>query len=587
MPKPRIFISSVQLEFASERQALHDYILADPLLGRFFEPFLFEHLPALDQRADAVYLKEVAQCQIYLGLFGRSYGFEDAAGISPTEREFDRASELHKFRLIYLTHHAAADRDPKENALISKAQAFVVRKRFSTIEELKSAVYASLVHYLIDKEIIRQGPFDAALHPTATLEDIDEDKVRDFVRVARAKRGFRLQDGAAIQDIFTHLNLIEGDRVTHAALLLFGKAPQRFFISSEVRCAHFHGTIVEKPIPSYKVFKGDVFELVDQAEDFVLSKLDYSVGTRTEGASIPGKYEIPREIILEAIVNAIAHRDYTENGSVQVMVFKDRIEVLNPGTLPLGWSPEKLKRPHASVPFNPLLAEPMYLKGYIERLGTGTADIVRIAKENKLREPIFEQMEDFKTVIFRPSTVEAPQVYPPSTPEPPLYLPSSSTEVRNLVKVLDGEMTRSELQNILGLRDVKNFRENYLECAQNEGFVKMKFAKNPNHPNQKYMLTEMGKLFRKELIQSNVEEINEGVSEGVNLKIEGVNEGVLSELDYLYRIIANDEGKKAVELNLLINKSLATTERYLKILKDNGFIEFKGASKTGGYYIKK
>lgn len=70
MPKTRLFISSVQTEFASERQALHDYILADPLLGRFFEPFLFEHLPALDKQADTVYLSEVAQCQIYLGLFG-------------------------------------------------------------------------------------------------------------------------------------------------------------------------------------------------------------------------------------------------------------------------------------------------------------------------------------------------------------------------------------------------------------------------------------------------------------------------------------------------------------------------------------
>jgi ATP-dependent DNA helicase RecG len=195
----------------------------------------------------------------------------------------------------------------------------------------------------------------------------------------------------AIQDIFTHLNLIEGERIIHAALLLFGKAPQRFFISSEIRCAHFHGTILEKPIPSYKVFKGDVFELVDQAEDFVLSKLDHSVETRTQGASIPGNYEIPREIILESIVNAVAHRNYTENGSLQVMLFKDRVEVLNPVTLPFGWSLGKLKRPHTSVPSNPLLAVPMYLKGYIERLGTGTADMVRIAKENKLREPVFEQ----------------------------------------------------------------------------------------------------------------------------------------------------------------------------------------------------
>ncbi|MBI2258194.1 MAG: hypothetical protein HYU67_04765 [Flavobacteriia bacterium] len=55
-----------------------------------------------------------------------------------------------------------------------------------------------------------------------------------------------------------------------------------------------------------------------------------------------------------------------------------------------------------------ILADPMYLKGYIERMGTGTADIVRIAHENNLQEPEFEQQEDFKTIIFRPSSDQAP-----------------------------------------------------------------------------------------------------------------------------------------------------------------------------------
>ncbi|NCA22832.1 MAG: DUF4062 domain-containing protein, partial [Crocinitomicaceae bacterium] len=328
MSKIKLFISSVKEEFALERLALFDYILADPLLGRFFDPFLFERLPATDQRIDTIYLREVELCAIYLGLFGQNYGFVDAEGISPTEREFDKASELHKTRLIFLTKHSVLERDPQQNSLIDKAQSFLVRKKFDTIDELKAAVYASLVHYLMEKEIIRTGPFDATLHPLATINDIEEEKVRGFVRVARSKRGFPLQDSASIEDVFTHLNLMQGERITNAAILLFGKDPQRFFINSEVRCAHFHGTIVEKPIPSYKVFKGDVFELVDQAEDFVLSKLDYSVGTRSSDTSIPGKYEIPKEIISEAIVNSIAHRDYTQNGSVQIMLFRDRLEIL-------------------------------------------------------------------------------------------------------------------------------------------------------------------------------------------------------------------------------------------------------------------
>jgi len=85
----RIFISSVQKEFAAERAALRDYLKNDPLLKRFFEVFLFEDLPASDRRVDAVYLEEVAASEIYIGLFGNEYGVPDKTGVSPTEREFN------------------------------------------------------------------------------------------------------------------------------------------------------------------------------------------------------------------------------------------------------------------------------------------------------------------------------------------------------------------------------------------------------------------------------------------------------------------------------------------------------------------
>jgi ATP-dependent DNA helicase RecG len=86
---------------------------------------------------------------------------------------------------------------------------------------------------------------------------------------------------------------------------LFGKQPQRFLISSEVKCAHFHGTTVRKPIPFYQVYKGNLFELVDQAVNFVLSKIDLAVGTRAQGPEAPVAYEIPPEVIAEAIVKEI------------------------------------------------------------------------------------------------------------------------------------------------------------------------------------------------------------------------------------------------------------------------------------------
>jgi len=102
---------------------------------------------------------------------------------------------------------------------------------------------------------------------------------------------------------------------------------------------------------------------------------------------------------------AVAHRDYTSNGSVQVMLFRDRLVVFNPGSLPLGWTTENLTSLHTSVPANPLLAEPMYLKSYIERIGTGTTDMVHFAREAGLKDPEFIQDEVFRAVIYRPEEV--------------------------------------------------------------------------------------------------------------------------------------------------------------------------------------
>ena len=76
MQRIKIFISSVQNEFSEERKMLYEYFLADPLLGKFFQPFLFEQLPATDQKIADVYLKEVELCDIYLGFSEKIMGLK-------------------------------------------------------------------------------------------------------------------------------------------------------------------------------------------------------------------------------------------------------------------------------------------------------------------------------------------------------------------------------------------------------------------------------------------------------------------------------------------------------------------------------
>jgi len=100
MKKIIIFISSVQSEFSAERMSLHDYILSDPLLGKFFDPFLFELLPATDQRTDEVYLREVEYCDIYLGLLGRDYSYKDHTGKSTGEVTGEVTEAIRRIVLI-------------------------------------------------------------------------------------------------------------------------------------------------------------------------------------------------------------------------------------------------------------------------------------------------------------------------------------------------------------------------------------------------------------------------------------------------------------------------------------------------------
>ena len=231
MRRKKIFISSVQKEFAEERQMLYAYINNDPLLGIYFEPFLFENLPAFDQQTNIAYIGEVAKSDIYLGLFGIEYGYEDEMGVSPTEREFDEATKKNKVRLIYVKTDAKSKCKPKMNNLIKKASLETVRKRFNSSSELLPNVYASLVNYLKENEFIRSVPFDTAT-VNAKIKDLDEIKIADFVELARAKRNFPLPLKSKPEMVLTHLNLLADGKLTNASILLFGKLPQRFFISS-------------------------------------------------------------------------------------------------------------------------------------------------------------------------------------------------------------------------------------------------------------------------------------------------------------------------------------------------------------------
>jgi len=397
----RIFISSVQREFAQVRRDLKAFLLGEAILRRFVaEVFLFEELPAKDQRADEAYLREVDRSDIYLGIFGYEYGYEDEKGVSPTEHEYNHVTRRGKTRLVYVWGSDEKKRTPKMRQLVSRASSDLIRRRVNDVSALTAEVYASLVEHLDSIGALRVPPFDTSACDGATLASISRKRIDWFLEKASRERGFPLKANTETKALLTHLNLLDNGKPTNAAILLFGSNPQRFHRPAETKCIHCHGTEYRRPFASLQVYGGDVFEQADQARDFALGKINRPVGTRADSITAPATYELPPDAVGEAIVNAIAHRDYNSNASVEVRLFADRLEVWNPGALPSTLTLESLRQDHASVPNNSLLAESLYLTRYIERVGSGTQAMIALCREAGLPEPDYELRQGFFVITL-------------------------------------------------------------------------------------------------------------------------------------------------------------------------------------------
>jgi hypothetical protein len=229
MSQFQIFLSSHQKEFAEERKALKAYVESDALLGRYFSVFVFEALSAQDQTAQAIYLNQVKQSDIYIGLLGNEYGQTDQNRLSPTHHEYNTATESQKTRLIFIKGNDDQAKAPAMQALIQEVQTQLVRKRFNSTTELLAQVYGSLIDYLDQVGKFNSLPFDRAPLTNATLDDIDTEKLQTFLAIAVHERNYAVKPGTPPEKALTQLNHYHQTQLTQASLLLFGKQPQRFF----------------------------------------------------------------------------------------------------------------------------------------------------------------------------------------------------------------------------------------------------------------------------------------------------------------------------------------------------------------------
>lgn len=243
--------------------------------------------------------------------------------------------------------------------------------------------------------------FDAFECKGAKLTDVNKIKIKEFLSRAKKERRLKMNISMGAKEALTKLRLLENNKLTNAAVLMFGKEPQEWLVQSEVRCAKFKGTVAAKPFIDMKVIEGTIDDQIDLVEKFIMNNIKKSAWLTPGQVKRNEKWEYPLDALREAVTNAICHRDYSSTSNVQVRILDDRIEVWNPGSLPEGWTVETLKKKHESKPRNHLIAKLFFMIKNIEQWGTGTNEMIKETVKHGLPEPEFEDTGTSIVVTFR------------------------------------------------------------------------------------------------------------------------------------------------------------------------------------------
>lgn len=301
----------------------------------------------------------------------------------------------------------------------------------STLQELKGA---ALTKFLLE----RQGKkWDGVPVPNISVEDLKESTF-DFFR-NKASKSKRLEPEdlqGTNQELLEslHLYLEDEKMLKRAAVLLFHPNPEKYVTGAYIKIGFFES---DDDLKYQDEVKGNLLEQAEEALDLLKTKYDkaditYNNGIREE------TYTFPQDAVREALLNAIAHKDYSSGIPIQISVYSDKIIFWNEGQLPANWTVDRLTQKHPSKPFNPDIANTLFRAGYIESWGRGTIKIINACKAHKIAPPIFSNTPpDFQVELIRLS-------------DQSLKAKGLKEELRKIVLHVQeyGEITNSEVQKI-------------------------------------------------------------------------------------------------------------------------------------------
>lgn len=256
----------------------------------------------------------------------------------------------------------------------------------------------------------RRGSFRAELRPVsgATLADLDRRRLRDYFGRIRQQDVPDDSDAEGWRTLLLNTEIMVEDGITISGLLLFGTLPNRFLPQAGLDAASFPGTekdyaareraTLRGPMTPLFNAAGELVEngLVEQALDFIRRNSGVTARLEDDARRVETP-AWPPEVVREAVVNALIHRDYLLSSTdVELVLYSDRLEVISPGRLPNGITPARM-RTGCRAARNQLIKDVMRDYGYLEHMGMGVPrKIIRGMKAHNGTEPeLIEEEERF------------------------------------------------------------------------------------------------------------------------------------------------------------------------------------------------
>lgn len=204
-----------------------------------------------------------------------------------------------------------------------------------------------------------------------------------------AARSGRLSSEALEENdavLIEKLHLTEGGFLKRAASLLFHADPEKFTTGACVKLGYFR---TDSDLLYHDVIDGDLFTQVDKTLDLLTTKY-LRAGISYRGSQRLERLPIPEAALREAVINAIAHKDYGAAIPIQISVYEDKLIIWNAGQLPPDWTLTRLMDKHPSQPANPDIARALFLAGKIESWGRGIDLICKACQSSGCPAPRFD-----------------------------------------------------------------------------------------------------------------------------------------------------------------------------------------------------